>query len=214
MRLIFIGCEYTGKTTLQQALMEWGHERGIHHHLDDHFSIPDCQMLKTKEDQEIMNSLPQILKERYQRFQVSYHVHLINKYEHILLGGFHIEEYIYGPRYYYPDIGRVAETPRAWEVLMPYDTILVYLTASPDIVEKRMAETPHDYPIIPREDIREILNAFQKEYAGSWIKRKFQIDTTDLTPKKLLQTFLDASTPHLDTRDHLIRRNDKRKSWF
>eukprot|EP01043_Picozoa_sp_COSAG02_P116269 COSAG02_NODE_52679_length_306_cov_0.932367_1_plen_36_part_10 len=24
------------------------------------------------------------------------------RYEHILLGGFHIEEQIYGPRFYYP----------------------------------------------------------------------------------------------------------------
>ncbi len=119
MRIVAIGCEYTGKTILFQGLMAWGHDRGIHHHLDDHFSIPDCQMLKSKEDQETMRSLPQILKERYQRFQLAYHVRLINKYEHILLGGFHIEEYIYGPRYYYPDIGRIAETPRAWEVSRP-----------------------------------------------------------------------------------------------
>ena len=40
MRLIAIGCEYTGKTTLFEGLMKWGQDRGIHHHLDDHFSIP------------------------------------------------------------------------------------------------------------------------------------------------------------------------------
>ena len=87
MRLILIGTEYTGKSTLCQGLMDWGHANGIHHHLDDHFSIPDCQMLKSEEDQKIMTGLPDILKERFQRFQIAYHVRLINKYEHILLGG-------------------------------------------------------------------------------------------------------------------------------
>ena len=207
MRLITIGCEYTGKTTLFQALMEWGHERGIHHHLDDHFSIPDCQMLKTKEDREVMRGLPEILKERYQRFQLAYHVSLINKYEHILLGGFHIEEYVYGPRYYYPDIGRVAETPRAWEVKMPPDTILVHLTARPDVIEKRMDDAQHDYPVVPKEDIDDVLKEFQQEFRSSWIKRKFVIDTSDLAPEDLLQTFLKESTPFLDTRDFLIRMN-------
>ncbi len=209
MRIVAIGCEYTGKTILFQGLMAWGHDRGIHHHLDDHFSIPDCQMLKSKEDQETMRGLPQILKERYQRFQLAYHVRLINKYEHILLGGFHIEEYIYGPRYYYPDIGRIAETPRAWEVNMPPDTILVHLTARPDVIEKRMEETPHDYPVVPKGDIQEILAQFQQEFRSSWIKRKFEIDTSDLSPDGLLQTFLKESVAHLDTRDFLIRMNTR-----
>ena len=40
------------------------------------------------------------IKERFQRFQLLYHMHLMENYEHILLGGFHIEEQVYGPRYY------------------------------------------------------------------------------------------------------------------
>ena len=205
MRLILIGTEYTGKTALSQSLMDWGHERGIHHHMDDHFSIPDCQMLKTVEDREIMLGLPQIIKERYQRFQLAYHVRLINKYEHILLSGFHLEEYIYGPRYYYPDIGRAGETPQAWEAGMPDDTILVHLTARPEVIQKRMEEALHDYPVVPGEDIQEVQEQFQSAFRASWIKRKFQIDTSELTPEALLQTFLDASVPHLNARDLLFR---------
>lgn len=207
MRVIAIGCEYTGKTALFNGLMKWGHDRGIHHHLDDHFSIPDCQMLRTEADQQIMLGLPQTIKERYQRFQLAYHVRLINKYEHILLGGFHIEEYIYGPRYYYPEIGRLAETPRAWEVNMPPDTILVHLKARQEVIERRMAEDTHQYPVVAKEDIGDILDEFQGEYRASWIKRKFEIDTSDLTPDGLLEAFLDGSVPHLDTRDMLIRMN-------
>ena len=207
MRLIAIGCEYAGKTTLFNGLMDWGHERGIHHHLDDHFSIPDCQMLKEKAEQEVMLGLPQRLKERYQRFQVAYHVGLINKYEHILLAGFHIEEEIYGTRYYYPEVNLGTDPPRRDEAKMPEDTILVHLKASPETIRRRMKETPHAYPVVPDGDVEEILAAFQQEYRQSWIKRKFEIDTTELTPASLLETFLKASISHLNERDLLIRMN-------
>ena len=168
MRLILIGTEYSGKTTLCQGLMDWGHANGIHHHLDDHFSIPDCQMLKSEEHQEIMTGLPEALKERFQRFQIAYHVRLINKYEHILLGGFHIEEAVYGPKYYYPEIGRLAETPRAWEAGMPEDTVLVHLTATRDVIAKRMKEDPHTYQVVPEADIEEMQTAFDQEYRKTW----------------------------------------------
>ena len=207
MRLILIGTEYTGKSTLCQGLMDWGHDNGIHHHLDDHFSIPDCQMLRSKDDQKIMTGLPDVLKERFQRFQIAYHVRLINKYEHILLGGFHIEEAVYGPKYYYPTIGRLAETPRAWEEGMPSDTILVYLKASRDVIAKRMKKDPHTYEVVPEADIDEMQAAFDLEYRQTWIRRKLTIDTSDMTPEGLLETFLKESIPHLDTRDLLIRQS-------
>ena len=162
-------------------------------------------MLRSNEDQETMNNLPQVIKERFQRFQLAYHVRLINKYEHILLGGFHIEEGVYGPRYYYPDIGRIGEPPRRWETEMPGDTILVHLKASTDTIEKRMEVAPHLFPVVLKADVQEILEEFQREYRETWIKRKFEIDTTDLTPEELMEAFLAESTSHLNTRDMLIR---------
>ena len=207
MRLILIGTEYAGKTTLCQGLMDWGHDNGIHHHLDDHFSIPDCQMLKSEEDQKIMTGLPDVLKERFQRFQIAYHVRLINKYEHILLGGFHIEESVYGPKYYYPSIGRLVETPRAWEEGMPDDTILVHLTADRAKIAERMKANPHTYEVVPEGDIEEMQAAFDQEYRKTWIRRKLTIDTTELSDGDLLKAFLKASIPHLDTRDLLIRQS-------
>ena len=205
MRLILIGTEYTGKTTLCQGLMDWGHENGIHHHLDDHFSIPDCQMLKSEEDQKIMTGLPDVLKERFQRFQIAYHVRLINKYEHILLGGFHIEESVFGPKYYYPSIGRLVESPWAWEAGMPEDTVLVHLTADKKVISERMKADPHSYQVVPESDIEEMQAAFMEEYRKTWIMRKLTIDTTELSGDGLLKTFLKESIPHLDTRDLLIR---------
>ena len=150
MHIIAIGCEYTGITTLLEGLMTWGHARGIHHHLDDHFSIPDRQHL-SPEDRKIMVTLTPTLKERFQRFQIVYHIRLLHRYEHILLGGFHIEEAVYGPRYYYPGIPTAI---REYEVEMPSDTILVHLTAQPAVIEARMASNPHDYPVIQKKDIQ------------------------------------------------------------
>lgn len=203
MRVIAIGCEYTGKTTLLECLMKWGDERGIHHHLDDHFSIPDRQFLK-KEEQEEMLSLSPLLKERFQRFQVVYHVRLINRYDHILLGGFHIEEDIYGPLYYYPG-RKSAHPPEYYEAEFPPDVILVLLTARPEVIEKRMRETPHPYPIVPAKDVQMVLDKFEQAFRASWVHHKIRIDTSDLTPDQLLRKFLDASVPHLNTRDLLTR---------
>lgn len=203
MRVIAIGCEHTGKTTLLEGLMKWGDERGIHHHLDDHFTIPDRQFLK-KEEQEEMVRLSPVLKERFQRFQVVYHVRLINRYEHILLGGFHIEEDIYGPLYYYPG-RKSAHPPEYYEAEFPHDAILVLLTARPEVIEKRMREAPHDHPIVPPADIQTVLDKFEQAYRASWVHHKIRIDTSDLAPAQLLQKFLDASVPHLNTRDLLTR---------
>ncbi len=205
MRLVVIGCEYSGKSTLLEGLMEWGQKRGIHHHLDDHFTIPDCQMLRTEEERESMLAMPQVIKERFQRFQLAYHVYLLHRYEHITLGGFHIEESVYGPRYYYPSIGRVAEHGRSWEASMPPETMLVLLTARPDVIAERMERAPHQYQVVPKEDIQAVLDEFQAEFGASWLRRKFRIDTSDLSPKGLLEAFLEASFSHLTEKDMLIR---------
>ena len=49
MRLIIVGCEYSGVTTLINELYDWGNERGVHHPLDDHFTILDAYHLSQEE---------------------------------------------------------------------------------------------------------------------------------------------------------------------
>jgi thymidylate kinase len=202
MRLIVIGCEYTGKTTLIDALSAWGEARGIQYHLDDHFSIPD-QFFLDEADQAAMLALPPAIKERFQRFQIYYHVaNVIQHHADCLLGGFHIEEAIYGPRYYYP--GRAFPTyHRRIEPEMPPDTILLLLTARPDVIRERMRSAPHRYPIVGAAEVEEISRQFEAEYRAAWIERKLTIDTSDLTPDGLLETFLRRVVPHLSERDLL-----------
>ena len=202
MRVIVIGCEYSGVTTLIEGLMAWGEVRGIHHHLDDHFTIPDSQHL-APEDAAMMQNLTPLLKERFQRFQIVYHVRLLHRYEHILLGGFHIEEEIYGPHYYYPGVPTIGV--REYEVEMPPDTILVHLTAKPAVIRARRQHTPHGHTLIQEADIPMLLDQFRQKYHESWIKEKIEIDTSDLTGEQLLQAFLEKSLPHLNARDMLTR---------
>ncbi len=205
MKVIVVGTEYTGKTTLVNALQKWGMERGIRHHMDDHFTIPDQQTLKDRSDQMAMLNAPEPIKERFQRFQIAYHVRLVNNYQHVLLVGFHIEEVVYGPRYYYPKLGRGVENPQSWEKDMPKDIILVLLTADPDVIKSRMENDPHVFPVVPGTDVEEVQAAFQTEFRRSFFKQKFHIDTSKLTEETLLQEFMDASFTHLSAADHLIR---------
>lgn len=202
MRLIVIGCEYAGKTTLIDSLYAWGEERGIHYHLDDHFSIPD-QFFLNAEEQLAMMALPPVIKERFQRFQVYYHVYnVIQNFEDSLLGGFHIEEAIYGPRYYYPGQAMAAYHRRA-ELAMPADTILLLLTARPEVIRQRMATAPHPYPLVRPDEVEEISGLFEAEYRASWLERKLTIDTSDCAPEQLLSRFLERVRPCLSERDLL-----------
>ena len=200
MQILAIGCEYSGVTTLLEAVGAWGKERDMAFHLDDHFSIPDTSHLEP-EDQEAMVALTPALKERFQRMQVVYHLKVLENWEHVLLGGFHIEHEIYGPLYYHP--GRSAYGTRQYEHDMPEELVLVHLKARPEVIEARMAADPHPYQLILKEDIATVLERFEGEYRASLLRRKIEIDTSDLAPEQLLATFLRQVTPHLNTRDML-----------
>jgi hypothetical protein len=201
MRIVAVGCEYSGVTTLIEQIDQWGKSRGIHHHLDDHFTIPDAFHLDAEEQQAMTQMLPAI-KERFQRFQIVYHIRVLHRHQHCLLGGFHIEEAVYGPRYYYPGI-RVQI--REYEQELPDDVILVHLHARADIIRQRMESAPHPVPLVPKADVDEILERFQEEVRLSWISRRFDIDTSDLSPQQLLGAFQERVIPHLDSKDSLIR---------
>lgn len=201
MRIIAVGCEYSGVSTLLNGLYAWGEQRHVHYHMDDHFTIPDAYHLSDEEQRAMLDMLP-ALKERFQRFQIVYHVRLINLYENILLGGFHIEEEVYGPRYYYPGL-QVSDT-RRYESEMPDDAILVHMHARPDVIAERMQLAPHPHTLIHRADIPQLLDEFAQQCRQSWIKRKVDIDTSDLAPDQLLDAFFARARGHLEAGDALL----------
>ena len=201
MRVVVVGCEYTGVSTLISQLDSWGKARGIQHHLDDHFTIPDAFHLSDAEQEAMLTMLPAI-KERFQRFQLVYHVRLLHRYQHILMGGFHIEEAIYGPRYYYPD---KPQHVREYEPDMPDDVLLVHLSATPSCIRQRMQDAPHPHTLVATEDVEEVLDAFALEVRQSWMRRKIVIDTSETSPEQLLETFLERSIPRLTAADAATR---------
>ena len=199
MRLITIGCEYSGKTALTELLRDWGREQGRHFHIDDgEFSMPDIKRLNVEEQKAVL-ALPPKVKERYQRFQIYYHIHVLHDYDDCILGGYHIEESIYGPRYYYPEYK--VDYARKIESKLPEDTVLVLLTSSPHIIRERMKHSPHPYPLVDPSEVEETQREFEIEFGRSWIKRKMRFDTSDIPQNEMLERFLEAVKPQLSSRD-------------
>ena len=203
MNLIIIGCEYVGKSTLAQNLMAWGKDRDFSFHLDDHFTIPDASL--PTEDRDVMLTLSPRFKERFQRFQAVYHVRIMNLYRDTLEVGFYFEDAIYGPLYYgYNPRDLAIRHGRELEKMLPADTILVLLTASPEVIAQRMAADPHEYPVIQAKDIPLLLDRFEEEFWASAIHAKIRIDTTSLTPSQVLEEFLrQARARYLASEDVL-----------
>ncbi len=202
MRLITIGCEYVGKTTLADALQAWGAENGREFHMDDSdFSIPDDRHFEEDEQMALLQAPPG-LKERFQRMQIYYHIFVQSNCEDCIFGGYHIQEAIYGPRYYYP--GTEVHYLKQVEGFLQPDTILVMMTADPDEIRARMKAAPHKFPIVPPEDVEEIQAEFEREFTASTIKRKVRLDTTGFPPEEILDRFLAAVRPALSTRDLLL----------
>lgn len=202
MRIILTGCEYAGKSTLAEALRQWGLTHGFRFHMDDHFTVPDAS-LRTDEEREYARHAPPAMKERFQRFQIYYHLHLLHTYDDICLVGFHSEEAVYGPRYYYPD-GRIPQDyHRQIEKEMPRDTIYCLLSARPEVLKQRMREAPHQYQLVQENEIEEVQAAFEREFVACWLKPKFRLDTSDLAPEQIQPAFLSAVKGWLPERDLL-----------
>ncbi|MBI2190600.1 MAG: AAA family ATPase [Planctomycetes bacterium] len=201
MRLIIVGCEYVGQTTLAKNLQEWAMKNGIHFHMDDHFTIPDAQNLSADE-RERMSNLGPVVKERFQRFQIYYHIKVLQENEHCLLTGFHIEESVYGPKYYYGHPVPM-DYPRRIEPELPEDCILVHLTARKEVIARRMKESPHPHGVVKEADIEEVSRRFAEEVGKSWLRRRVTIDTSDLTPGQVMERCLSLVVPHLSEKDLL-----------
>jgi|TARA_B100001750_G_C15495222_1_gene593690 hypothetical protein len=199
MRLILIGVEYAGKTTLANAMHDWGLSVGKKFHMDDgDFTIPDYHHL-SPEDQETMWNMSPVLKERFQRMVLYYHLEILERYDDCVFGGFHIEEKIYGPRYYHPES---EVTYHRWlEHKMPSNCILVNMVCEPDVIRQRMKDDPHPYQLVQPGEVEELQEEFLHEYNHSYFRRKLEFDTTGLTPETILETFLDRVRPVLTSRD-------------
>ena len=144
MRLLVIGCEYAGKTTLAQKVSRWMiEEMGVSHvrwhnhyvvpHLDRHLIVraredPSTVVsgkkdadLNTEEDEKQMMTLAPSLLEQFQRHMIWRHLHpdMYRGPDDALTINGHYADAVYAPLYYgYGEPGSFADRrqrARAWD---------------------------------------------------------------------------------------------------
>ncbi|MCZ6676406.1 MAG: hypothetical protein O7E52_04065 [Candidatus Poribacteria bacterium] len=210
MRLILVGCEYAGKTTLANEIVKWtertmGGGRGFH----DHFTIPPSEL--PAEAQAEFLALSPRLKEMFQRYIIQYHLNpmFYSDPDHNLVG-FHIEEAVYAPLYYgyggkseYAERTKLARMVENEMMDIAPDTVLILLKASAEVIIKRMRENPHPRGAVQEQDIEHVLQRFDEEYQNSLIRRRFVLDTTTATVSETLSQFVAQIEPYLSEADRL-----------
>ena len=220
MRCIFVGIEYTGKSTLVDLLTDYYRHRQLRVHVDDHFTIPDSTL--SAESRAAYIDFPDDVKERMQRMQLQYHVEVIKNYPNTMIAGWHIEELIYSSFYgddpespYYSKYHINAQ--RGYETQVIPDVVMIHLTASDAAIEERMETDPHEYQIIRKSDIPELKRLFQEEIDKSLFSqngRKIVLDTTDKTPTESLDELLLLSEPLITFGELAVRAMDVPESDY
>ena len=218
MKLILVGCEYVGKTTLQLLITEWlqrntGSHRPFFH---DHFNLPSGEsppinsQLSVKMQEELMGLSPK-LKEMFQRYALEYHLSpsFYAHSDHGLIG-FHIEEAVYAPLYYgygkpgaYADRQVLARSIEAEIMKKAPETVLILMKASPGVIVKRMRKNPRPKGPVKEGDIEYLLKRFQEEYDRTLIRKRFVLDTTTATIPETFAEFTTSIQPHLTDEDRL-----------
>lgn len=218
MRVILIGCEYTGKTTLAEGISTWlEHNMGPAqfgtYFWHDHFTLPFVEGPEEEmesEAQEVLSLSPGLL-EKYSRYMIHYHAgeffYLDN---HHLLVDWYYADAVYAPLYYgyggsgeYADRQLMARSYDAKTMKIAPDTVLVWLKASPEVIRQRMSEERHRWSVLQDGDVEFVLQRFEEEYTRSSIRRRFMLDTTESTAEETLAEFLRQMEPHLTESDRL-----------
>ena len=211
MRLIIVGCEYSGTTTLVDNIGAWversmGGTMGKH----DHWKVPEVShSAHTKEENLAFLALSPALRESFQRYHMEYHMsRSFYADPHHVMVGFHIDEAVYAPLYYgygapeeYGDRQRSARRTEAEILEVARDTVLVHLKTSPEVIRKRMAAEPREFGPLKDKDVELVLKRFEEEYTRSFLRQKIEIDNTDLTPEETLAKFVEQIQPHLTDGD-------------
>lgn len=223
MKIIAVGCEYVGTSTLMEQLQSWlsdamGQTEIIH----DHFKIPHVSghpptnlpgTLLTDEEKEQVFAMTPKVKELFTRYTLYYHTPSQADPSTVMAtmhSGHHIDELVYAPLYSgYGGPGepgdRRVEAQIVEQSFLKYapETVLVLVKASTEVVRERMKNLPHDNSMVPAEDVKHVLERFEEEFVRSTIRNKIVLDTTDSTPNGTFQEFLDKMQPFWTEGDRL-----------
>jgi hypothetical protein len=191
MRVILVGCEYVGTTTLAHAIDDWLEANmGVRFSLiHDHWKIPHTSGHpddSTPEEQEWLLAASPKFKEMHQRHSLYYHAQYrgIDPDDSMLIGGA-IEDGVYGPMYFGyggPDHRLDRETVQhQWEETLLYTTdaiVLVHVTADDNVIKQRMQDDPHENMVISEGDIGKVKNRFAELVEWSVLTKKIQVDNS------------------------------------
>jgi hypothetical protein len=232
VRLLIIGCEYTGEQTLAAGISQWmiltmgvpyvrWHDHFVVPRLDGHMivrgdneaAVPgkDNADLNTADDEaQILTLRPGVL-EQLQRHMIWRHLHpdMYRDYDVLSINHYYADA-VYAPIYHgYGETGTFADRhqrAREWDMelleLAP-DTVLVHMEADAQTVRKRMTTTPARRGTLRQENLPMVLRRFREELDASLLHIKITLDTTDSSPDETLDNFLEETEPHLSQVDRL-----------
>jgi hypothetical protein len=213
MRLILIGCEYVGTTTLADQIVQWAWENmGARTEFHAHWKFPHIATTEvSEEDQRLMMALSPKMKELILRTNLEYHLHpLFYREPDYNMIGHYIEEAIYAPLYFgYGGPGQYGDrtiTSRSMErtiITLGPGTTLVHLKASPEVIRKRMRENPHQRGVLREKDIEYVLQHFQAGYDNAVYYNRFELDTTTATVEETLEEWVEKMDPYWTEFDRL-----------
>lgn len=241
MRLLIVGCEYAGKTTLARGISEWmidamglrlvrWHNHFVVPRLDEHIIVhaeedvtpigKEAEDLNTAEDEEQILSLRPSVLEQLQRHNIWRHLHpdLFRDDDTLFIDHYYADA-VYAPVYYgYGQPGSFSDRTaraRAWDAELlerAPDVVLVLVRASADAIKERMRETPRVRGVLKEEDVSHVLEGFDGQYESSLIRRKFDLDTTDASAGVTFQRFLKNLRPHMSDADRRRMTTPRRPS--
>ena len=218
MRLIIIGCEFTGKTTLARNLSEWM-ERELGScttSFHDHFlpwdpADPGPKGERIDDELKLLSLNEPSVVDKYNRYVIHYHTHpgFYSSPDHCVVGWYYADA-VYGPLYYgFGGPGHEADRrimARSYDAMvkqMAPDTVLVYLTADAEVIRERQAAQPRPYP--KTDDIEHIQLRFAEEFERSLLDNRISLDTSTKTPQETLEDFVRQMEPYWTQADRLRR---------
>ena len=228
MRLILVGCEYAGTTTLAVHTHAWARDEmaidlgAIHDHWKIPYTVTHYPATITEEEADQYAALAPRLQEAVQRHNLYYHLvaeaappgpnRRVGVDGDQILVGYHIEDTIYADLYYgYGGPGqagdRASHSRKIEERIMRLapETVLVHVHASPDAICTRMNTEPHKRPLVSATDVERVLGRFRDAVGASAIANRIEIDTSDATVGESAGQLQAAMEPFL-TEDDRRRR--------
>ena len=219
MKLILIGCEYAGTTTLAIAFHDYAREHlgielgSIHDHWKIPYTVTHHPDRITEEEADLYLALTTRQKEACQRHNLYYHtVAEQGSPADQIIVGFYIEDTIYADLYYHyggpGEAGdRALHSGKIEErvtTLAP-EVVLVHVKARPEVIRQRMRKQPHARPVVPEADVELVLERFAAAFAASTIANKLELDTSNATVADTVRSLAAGLEPFLTDRDRARR---------